>query len=167
MSGSQELSNIKNLMRGVDKAAKPFGFKVKNENIKYRKGKKEKPGQEDKGQSSEDKVTGHGKDREVYDAEVVDEGNRSKGSLPHTEEIWDAQEVRGRIGGFRKGLEATGPKAIEAPNAPMTQGPRGGMYVAQPMVDLNEGSSTFGTTIHSITNVPRNPNAGRQWGDGA
>jgi hypothetical protein len=166
MSGSQELSNVKNLMRGPDKI-KPFGFKVKDKHLKFRKAEKDKEDNKGSGQSSEDKVTGHGKDRQVYDAEVVEDGPRSKGALPQTEEIWDAQEVRGRIGGFRKGLEAPGPKAIEAPESRMTQGPRGGMYVAQPMVDLNEGSSTFGNTIHSITNVPKNPNAGRQWGDGA
>jgi hypothetical protein len=117
---SQELANSQNIAKRLPN--QKHGPKFKKPKSKKVYGKK-KNGGGGLGYSSEDKVTGHGKDKEVLNGEVVD--RQPVGGLPGPEpEIIDAEWhviPQRAIGAPAKGIAA--PKAPAAPKTRDTRPP--------------------------------------------
>lgn len=111
---SQEVANVKKFVSGIK--SKPL---VQPKNKK--KKKKAEPGK-GSGRSSEDKVTGYGKDNDIVDGEVIEP--RVAGSIKNEPEIYDAEivEPKALTRGQRQitrgqGQITSGPKALEAPRS--------------------------------------------------
>jgi hypothetical protein len=109
---SQEVANVKKFVSGIK--SKPLT------QPKNKKKKKAAPGK-GSGRSSEDKVTGYGRDKDIVDGEVIEP--RIAGAIEKEPEIYDAEIVPNEIGGSRKALTreqrqiTSGAKAIEAPRS--------------------------------------------------
>jgi hypothetical protein len=110
---SQEVANVKKFVSGIK--SKPL---VQPKNKKKKKAASGKGS----GRSSEDKVTGYGRDKDIVDGEVMEP--RIAGAIEKEPEIYDAEivEPKALTRGQRQitrgqGQITSGPKALPAPRS--------------------------------------------------
>jgi hypothetical protein len=106
---SQEVANVKKFVSGIkSKPLQQPGNKKKKKKAAPKRGG-------GLGRSSEDRVTGHVKDPEVVEGEVVEP--RIVGQLENEPEIYDAEIVEPKSLTRGQRQITAGPKAIESPKS--------------------------------------------------